>query len=548
MSRAFPEVEWAPGLRATHLALLPSACLAALLIFAAPTFGAGGNFNPGPTSPVPAGSVPASIAVGDFNGDGRPDLAAANQFSLDVTILLGDGAGNFAPAATSPEAAGLRPTAVVIGDFNGDLKPDLAVSNSNSNDVTILLGVGNGDFSAAASSPETAVLDPASIAVADFDGNGKQDLAVANKTNSVAILLGDGSGDFSAAAGSPEAAGAGPESIAAGDFDGNGKQDLAVANISSNNVTILLGDGSGNFNPAATSPEAAGVGPRSVVVGDFDGNARADLAVANGYTNDVTILLGDGSGNFNPAATSPAAAGNIPSSLATGDFDADGRQDLAVANNGPSQTNGGGNIGGTTVLLGDGSGNFSPAATSPEVVGFNPRSVAVSDFDANGLQDLAVANGGSNDISILLGGPEPIPLGPADGDADGVPDADDLCDLLVGSAPSGCPSASRRLTLARSGDAFKGRLTSDVASCRARQKVTIFRRAPGPDNRIGSPRTKKSGSYKLKKPASPGSYYATVTEQTIPDTATCLGVEVEATEDQVAPRLRRGSEAQRGSC
>jgi hypothetical protein len=512
------------------LPVLPGALAIAiaLLVLPAPAFGSGGNFNAAPTSPVRVGSVPTALAVGDFDSNGRPDLAVVNQFSLDVTILLGDGGGNFNPAATSPEGAGLRPTGLAIGDFNADQKQDLAVSNSNSNDVTIMLGDGNGNFTAAATGPEAGAGDPISVAVGDFDGNGKQDLAVASKTNNVSILLGDGSGNFNPAATSPEAAGAGPESVAVGDFDGNGKQDLAIANISSNNVTILLGDGSGNFSPAATSPEGVGVSPRFVVVGDFDGNGKADLAVANGYTGDVTILLGDGSGNFSPAASSPVGVGSIPVSIALGDFDADGHQDLAVANNGVRQgNNAGDNSGGATILLGDGSGNFSAPATSPEAAGFGPRSVAVSDFDANGLQDLAVANGGSNDVTILLGGPvpDPIVLPDPDADTDGVADAADLCDRLVGSAPSGCPDVSRRLTLLRADDVFKGRLVSATTPCRGGQIVTLFRRVPGPDNRVGRPgRTRSNGRYKLKGPASRGTYYATVTEQTVPDVATCLAV------------------------
>jgi hypothetical protein len=371
-------------------------------VLAAPAFAVAGDFLPAPTSPEAAGSNPFSIAVGDFNRDGKQDQAIANQSSDNVTILLGDGSGNFTGAATSPEAAGDGPVSVAVGDFDANGKDDLAVANRFSNNVTILLGDGSGNFSAAATSPEAAGTSPLSVAVGDFDANGTDDLAVGNaSSNNVTILLGDGSGDFSAAATSPEAAGDSPVSVAVGDFNGDGKQDQAVANQSSDNVTILLGDGSGNFTTAATSPEAAGGVPGSVAVGDFDRNGKDDLAVANRFSNNVTILLGDGSGNFTTAATSPEAAGHVPSSVAVGDFDANGKDDLAVANQ-PFDN--------VTILLGDGSGDFTAAATSPEAAGAGPVSVAVGDFDRNGKDDLAVANRFSNDVTILLGGAHGLDL------------------------------------------------------------------------------------------------------------------------------------------
>jgi FG-GAP-like repeat/Abnormal spindle-like microcephaly-assoc'd, ASPM-SPD-2-Hydin/FG-GAP repeat len=338
------------------------------------------------------GIYPDSVAVGDFNGDGKLDLAVANQDGT-VSILLGDGTGNFNPAL-SP-AVGNMSDSVAVGDFNGDGKLDLAVANacgsepgcSSGGTVSILLGDGTGKFNPTDSSPATGNW-PDSVAVGDFNGDGKLDLAVANDySNTVSILLGDGTGNFTAVR-SP-ATGSAPQSVAVGDFNGDGKLDLAVVNSGDSTVSILLGDGKGNFNPTASSP-ATGSQPRGVAVGDFNGDGKLDLAVANSNSNTVSILLGDGTGNFT-AASSPAT-GKDPRSLAVGDFNGDGKLDLAVATQGTNTV---------SILLGDGTGNFT-AASSP-ASGNNPNSVAVGDFNGDGRLDLAVTNTGPNNtVSVLL--------------------------------------------------------------------------------------------------------------------------------------------------
>ena len=331
------------------------------------------------------GDGPTSVAVGDFNGDGKQDLATANQFSHYVSILLGDGTGNF--RARTDFTVGDAPNSVAVGDFNADGKQDLAVANFASENVSILLGDGSGNFSA----PTYFAVGttPYSVAVGDFNGDGKQDLATANiQQDTVSILLGDGTGNFSAAANF--AVGANPTSVAVGDFNGDGKQDLAVTNanpIGSGTVSILLGDGAGNFSAATNF--AAGAAPASVAVGDFNSDGKQDLAVANGESHTVSILLGDGAGNF--SAPTNFAVGNNPHSVAVGDFNGDGKQDLAVANYVSDNV---------SILLGDGAGHFS--APINFLVGINPYSVAVGDFNGDGEQDLATANLFANDVSILL--------------------------------------------------------------------------------------------------------------------------------------------------
>ena len=245
------------------------------------------------TDAHPAGTY--TVIVTAFYGGGA---TATKTFTLRVTTPVTCLPVSFAAATNF--GVGSYPTSVAVGDFNGDRKQDLAVANSGSETVSILLGDGAGNFSAATNF--AAGHSAWSLAVGDFNGDGKQDLANATAygPGHLAILLGDGAGNF----GNPREfwAGNAPLSVAVGDFNGDGKQDLATANARSNNVSIFLGDGTGNFSNARYF--VPGEGPNSVAVGDFNGDGKQDLAVANGGSGNVSIFLGDGTGNFPRPQTS----------------------------------------------------------------------------------------------------------------------------------------------------------------------------------------------------------------------------------------------------
>ena len=313
-------------MRASGLLLIPRSLIILLALAAV----ACAQFTVAPGSPFTLGTKPMSVAVGDFNADGNPDLAIANGDGT-VTVLLGNGAGGFTAAPGSPAAAGSGPSSVAVGDFNGDGKPDLAIADYSGNNVTVLLGDGTGRFTAAPSSPFPAGSQPNSVAVGDFNGDGKPDLAIANyNSNNVTVLLGNGTGGFTAAPGSPFPAGVQPYSVAVGDLNGDGKPDLAIANVASGDVTVLLGSGTGGFTAASGSPFAVGSFPESVVVADFNADGKLDLAVAGvglyeSTGMNVTVLLGDGTGGFKAVQGGPAATGNSPTALATADFNEDGR-------------------------------------------------------------------------------------------------------------------------------------------------------------------------------------------------------------------------------
>jgi Bacterial Ig-like domain (group 3)/FG-GAP-like repeat/FG-GAP repeat len=351
-------------------------------------------------SPVGAGDNAAVAVAADFNGDGKPDLAVMDSLQNAVTILQGNGDGTFTlvnviyGVGTTPCVFnGQSNCAIAGGDFNHDGHTDLALTSGGDNTVTILLGNGDFTFTAASGSPITVGNFPEAVKVGDFNSDGLLDLAVANANdNTLSILLGNGDGTFTAASGSPISVGAFPFFLAVADFNGDSKSDVAVVNGNDGTVTILLGNGDGTFTPASGSPIAVGNGPCPIVAADFNGDGVVDLAVANFDDSDVVILLGNGDGTFTAGPESPITVGSQPFAMVSGDFNDDGNTDLAVDNYG-GQT--------LTILLGVGNGSFAPPGPVT-VLGDSPNDLVAADFNGDGTTDLAIPELGDNDVTILL--------------------------------------------------------------------------------------------------------------------------------------------------
>jgi VCBS repeat-containing protein len=377
--------------RCIRLAVLIASTLLAAVLLAPPALAtAAVSFaRPPDGGDIATGAGPASVAVGDFNGDGNPDLAIANQLSSTVSVLVGSADGDFTRQAPDL-AVGDFPVSVAAGDFNADQDLDLAVANGFSGTVSVLLG-GNG-ASFTRQTPELTIGGtPWSVAVGDFNGDGDPDLAVANQmSNNVSVLLGSAGGGFIRQT-SNLAVGAGPTSVAVGDFNGDNDPDLAVANQFDGTVSVLLGTpGGGGFSgPTLAGNYTSGLDLMSVAVGDFNGDSDPDLAVGDMSPGVIRVFLGSTGGSFSRPTTLTVDSG--VSSVAVGDFNRDADPDLAVANF---------NYGRVSVLIGGAGGSFS--GPTDFTAGSGSPSIAVSDFSRDGKPDFAVASFNSGTVAVRL--------------------------------------------------------------------------------------------------------------------------------------------------
>jgi hypothetical protein len=350
------------------------------------------------TPPVfPVGDGPWQIVVADFDADGLADLATANFDDSTVSVLLGSGPGSFAASISLP--VGSHPDSLAVGDFNGDHMLDIVTANGNGwnqpGTLSVLLGGSNGTFAAATHT--TVERGPRGVVAADFNGDGKFDVATAIsggwfETNRVNVLFGLGDGSFAAPA--SYGVGMAPSWIASGDFNGDGRPDLVTVNAgpgsSGTTASVLLNQGNGTFLSA--TDYAVGGYPGFVLVADFNHDNHPDLVTANRSSASISVLLGTGDGSFNAASNIAVAAG--ASQLVAANFNGDNHPDLAVLGQGYGP-------GTVTVLPGDGAGGFG--APSSVSIGVGLQAVAAGDFNQDAYSDLVVAGGYDNAVLLVAG-------------------------------------------------------------------------------------------------------------------------------------------------
>lgn len=377
------------GLQLARLLVLSSVVSVVVLTQAGAASAGTTNFAPGVD--YETGNHPVSVVVGDFNGDGDPDVAAAG--SSTIAVSLGGPGGSFGPATHYD--AGLDLRAIAAGDFNGDDNPDLVVADQREDTVSILLGSPDGTFGDATSYPVDAT--PSAVAVGDFNADGDPDLAVTSIINdTVSILLGGPGGTFG-----PKTSFDGfssPLSVAVGNFDGDSDPDLAVGD-SFGRVHILLGGPAATFGPATiySTGEAQYIDSMRLALGDFNGDSDPDLAVGQtGYA--VWTLLGASGGTF----TTPLEHA-VPhaTDVTVGDFNDDSHPDLAISEN----------VGNLAVLHNRGDGSFADPVQFP--TRGSSTAVEAGDFDADGRTDVVLTNvqtsGRRSGISVLLNPQDVIP-------------------------------------------------------------------------------------------------------------------------------------------
>ncbi|MFN0205051.1 MAG: FG-GAP repeat domain-containing protein, partial [Planctomycetota bacterium] len=326
-----------------------------------------------------------SVVITEVNGDAKKDIVMVNSITHDISVLMGSGDGGFGVAMNYSVSPGINPYSLAMGDFNGDGKADVATGNWNSQDISILLNAGTGSFGAPGNFSIGKV--PVSIAIGDANGDGNLDIATADYySNTASILLGSGTGTLGAA--SHFNVGTSPlGGLAFGDLSGDGNADLVTTNLNSNDISILLGDGLGSF--AAANNISVGTNPYSIEIGDFDGDGNRDLIITIRYPGAVVLLMGTGAGAFAPPNYLSAGL-TVPMDLAIADIDGDSRLDLLIS----ESTN-------LSVLLGNGLGAF--ASPSIHEIGNFAESIVLDDINSDGRIDLAAWSMGYRSVTVLLG-------------------------------------------------------------------------------------------------------------------------------------------------
>jgi len=347
-------------------------------------------FTVAPTVSSPNGGPnPVAIATGDFNGDGKLDMAVANASTHSIQILLGNGDGTFTTGTSFVVGASVTsvPTAIAVGDFNEDGKLDLLVGVSPDSLVDVFAGDGTGNFTLA--NTLTNIVNPVSLAVTDLNQDGFSDFVVANgQDNTVNVFLGRGNGTFWITNTPLATALKAPVQVLVSDFNNDGYGDAMIVNSGNNTLTILPGKGTGAFGNAAAAISLASA-PSAVVAGDFNADGKMDIAVVSQAANTVTVYLGNGNNTFQAGVA--YATGIGPDSIAVGDVNGDGLLDLVTANS---------TAGSVSVLLGTGAGAFG--THTDFVTGAGPQSIVIGDFNNNGRLDFVTADSVGDMVTLLL--------------------------------------------------------------------------------------------------------------------------------------------------
>lgn len=329
------------------------------------------------------GSKPERVLVADVNNDLKVDVLTVNDFGRDISLLLGNGDGTFQPLISVK--VGERPKDLSVVDVNQDGNLDLLAANTGSGSISVLLG--NGDATFQPDQRFSTETFPGSIASGDINNDGKLDVVTGNLTDSVSVLIGNGDGSFLGSQRS--AVGEFPEALVVADVNGDGRPDLVVANRNTNDVSILISNGDGSFQPQRRF--AVGARPESVAVADLNGDGRPDVVTTNLNDDDVSILLGNGDGTFQVQLRAPVD--DAPIKVAIADLDGDGNLDLVTSN----VTNFSPEL---SILLGNGDGTFQPKQSLGRQG--SSETLEIRDLNNDTLPDIVSIDRGNRQVVTFL--------------------------------------------------------------------------------------------------------------------------------------------------
>ncbi|MGI4759273.1 MAG: FG-GAP-like repeat-containing protein [Janthinobacterium lividum] len=366
--------------------------LSGLLVLASLAQAQTPSFAPVATYSTGASSYPDGVAVADVNGDGKPDLLTANDaISGKIGVLLGTGTGTFGTATTYPLS---MPSDIMAADVNGDGRPDILATSYDTNVVGVLLSTGTSTFGTMQAYGTGTNSHPESLAIADVNSDGKPDIITANyNSNTVGVLLGTGTGSFGSVVTYPTGTFSLPMGVAVADVNGDGRPDIAVASSGSGTAGVLLGTGGGAFGAVTAYNLGASSSLFGVALADVNGDGKPDLIAANEGTSTVGILLGTGTGTFGAVTAFSTGRDSRPHNVVVADVNGDGKRDLVVAN----YYNG--TVG---VLPGIGNGTFGAVASYRTGPAGGPWSATVADVNGDGKPDLISANYDTHTAGVFL--------------------------------------------------------------------------------------------------------------------------------------------------
>ncbi|HEX6430848.1 MAG TPA: VCBS repeat-containing protein [Niastella sp.] len=339
---------------------------------------------------------PGNIVAGDLNNDGQPDLVAACGQNRSLTLFKGRGNGQFDVFTGNRLLLPYPPNEIAIGDMNSDGYVDLVIGSHDSYSILILRGDGKGNF---AVSLDSVIMKKGShphthgLGIGDLNGDSYLDIVTANNAdNDITVMLNNGSGGFTPAPGSPFPVSPAPYPLTIGDVNSDGHLDIVSTSTheSSRVLTVLSGDGQGHFRRSDIPLRTPK--PWFVSIGDINKDRIPDMVITHSERSELTVLIGNGSADFTEATGSPFDLGNSAWHVAISDVNRDSIPDvLAAANTG------------VRVMLGDGKVQFVAAPGSPFLTGKGTWHLAVSDVNGDGRPDVVTSNLESNNLSVLLG-------------------------------------------------------------------------------------------------------------------------------------------------